>query len=305
MEFPQYEGNYVPRSKRRNKKKGSSRFLVVCALLSCVLIAILICSSSVGSFISEKIFRPMWDFVLGKDAENDKIVSALSDQEASASASPSAATASDEVTQTIELPQQVYYLLQMESYDNETAAFNAATLYRAMGAAGYVMADGATYRILAAAYMDSDSLTKVKEQVSGDGYLCSSYVITGNKLSVSVTSDKEDVETLQELYLSLIDLPKRVSELVLALDRKETDVAALRSELSLSAQDLESSLNAIKTYTALKDVYDALSDYKLYLSTFLADSATMDNDECGVLLKYAQIEMMLRYVAFTQSTNGI
>ena len=116
----EYRTHTHARSVRLRRKNAAGTAVVV--ILSLGLIAAIVALSPLGTFLSDNVFVPLFQWFKGEDPDQ-KIVSALSQQENSASASPSAAPTEQPPKEIVlNVDEKPFYILQMGVFTDELAA---------------------------------------------------------------------------------------------------------------------------------------------------------------------------------------
>lgn len=198
------------------------------ALLVLVAVAIVavIYFSSLGNWLSERVFAPVFAWMDPQD-----------DTPASVQMQPKVQTEGATVrTSALSLPNMTCFAVQIGIYTNEANAKKQAEALQELGAAGFVISDGDQYRVLAAGYLDSASLTSVRENLSKQGLESTSYKLQAASVKVVVSAQQTQIDGIERYLADFAEGISDVAELVIRFDKEK-----------MSCADGLTSLNALLT----------------------------------------------------------
>ncbi|MDO4564616.1 MAG: hypothetical protein Q4C04_03250 [Clostridia bacterium] len=282
--------DYRSRSIRNSEEqKGGGR--AIAFIVVSVAMILFIVFTTVGKSCASGL----WGAIFGKskDEENQEIIDNLSEQEANLSTP-------DLYSGQVTVPARNFYLLQMGQYsDSETAATQAYTI-QTMGAGGYVYYDGMLYRVMAAAYPDENSLSKVQDQVRSAGYSNSAYILSTDALTITVEGEEDRVEEVSEVIAVAMELPNKLYDCYISYDKGELDNASLQDEVRTLYRELTGAYGQIMTETSesVKYIAQFLSDNMSLLSTFLELDATIDQTVLSSEIKRLHLQTIVRFSDF-------
>ena len=290
MEHRQGSKAYTVRMKKR-----SMVATIVVILLSIVLIAGIVTLSPLGDYLIEHVFRPVVSLI-GSD-RNDKIVSALKNQEQQPSESPTAAPTPEPVHNSLNIVETPFYLLQMGAYTEQDAAEAHAQQIRAMGAGGMVYPDGSVFRVFAAAYRDEQSLQSVQKQVRSDGFEATPYITDQNSVYLTLKGDPAAVKMTEDAVLLLTETPNLLCDLSLNFDKGTVSGDDLKETLQDLLAKIQDRIDSFRTTdtASLEPILTLLQKYQNRISTFLQEHDTIQKtNACD--LKRLQIECIIDYI---------
>lgn len=294
----EYRTHARTHSVRMKRKSAFGTAIVV--LLSIGLIALIIALSPIGAFLSDHVFVPLFETLTGSDRDQ-KIVSALAEQEAVKTPQPSAEPSNaPEIERVLTVDETPFYILQMGVFTDETAAEDHAEEIRRMGAGGFVYHDNAVFRVFAAAYLDEDSLVKVQGQVRSDGFEATPYITDSARVRITLRGDQNAINETEQAVSVLKDVPETLSKLALSFDKGECDAKQLKAQIKSMLDACEAKLTFFDTVRdeSVHRFRTVLEKYQKSVSTFLNEYDSIVPDECASALKHLQIETIIDYILF-------
>ncbi len=283
--------------KAKTKKEGGFRTAVF-IILSVILIAVIIALSPLGNYLMENVISPLFS---EKNAESPDgaIVSALKQQDENGS-NPTNAPSPTDAHETITLEETPFYILQMGAYTDPETAGKHADEIRLLGAGGTVYKDGSVYRVFAAAYLDSDSLSKVQSQVRNDGFEATPYLTDKRVLQVKTEGDPAAIQILKNAANTINEIPIELSNLCLSFDKEDVDFNTAIERImkwKANCNDIKDSLNRIKdpSIAVLGELYEK---YLKNISTFLDEHDTIQSEYASGDLKHLQLSIIIDYILF-------
>lgn len=222
---------------RRRRKFGrratvggyAARRLAIGAVF--VAVIALISLSSLGAWLSTKVFAPLFSTAAPSSAAQAKTT--LGASETLQEQNPAA--------RSISIPAVNCYALQMGVFSNPENAENQSAELMRLGAAGYIRMEDSQYRVLAAGYTSEEDLKSVREQLAADGLDSASYPIKSAACRLAVTGTEDEVSACQAAADALVSLLASLAELPISFDRDkatvEAGLAQLRAIYELAKQN--------------------------------------------------------------------
>lgn len=282
------------------KKNGNPIVTAFVVIASIGLMALIIYLSPLGDLLKKHIIEPVAS-AIQFSGPDERIADALKSQEgatATAYASPSDTPAAEKSRLTVqEIP---FYILQMGAYFDKESADEHADQLRTMGAGGFVLEDGSVFRVLAAAYLDEESLMQVQTQVRADGYEATPYITGKDTVTITLEGDPEALKKAKEAIALLSEVPSELSSMSLLFDRKQisTDHAFDQLEkMSEQAQSILDSFASVKN-NSLQPILTVVQEYRNSISTFIKERDTISILEISGALKHLQISTITDYIRF-------
>lgn len=123
---------------------------------------------------------------------------------------------------TLSLPGEVWYALQLGAFSTREAALSEAEKLIPRGAAGYVLQDAGTHRLLAAAYDTRAAAQTVSERLTGEHGI-ETYVLELSRgaLVARCKGQKAQLDALSDAYGCLSACAKQLYALSCGLDAKD------------------------------------------------------------------------------------
>ena len=287
-------------SVKPGRSKKSGRFVTaVFIILSVALAAGILVLSPLGDYLSENVFPDLLS-CCERVSGDQKIVSALKQQENLPSVLPTQPKASEKAHEVITIEETPFYILQMGAFTEKANAVSHAEEIRRLGAGGAVFQDGSVYRVFAAAYLDEASLMKVHAQVRGDGFEASPYITDKKGLKITLDGDKEAVDAVRNAVRIMNGIPTDLCRLCLSFDKGEAKEADICNALQAHMTELEtgcSDLGRIRS-EAISPILSLLKIYRENISTFLSEHDTIDVEILSGDLKYLQLSVIIDYILF-------
>ena len=196
------------------------------------------------------------------------------------------------------------YALQLGAFAQQEAAAQTAREYAARGAAGYIMNDAGTYRVLAAAYPSRAEAQAVQTRLNGQGI--STYIHPGTQeaFALRVGGTASQVRALQETLAYLDALGGKLHTLSNTLDAGEAELAdtqaALSSECVTCRQFSQRLADAFGG--TLPEALTSLGDTLLSIADCLPREASAART--GAALKHAELTVFYGLCAFRQAAEG-
>lgn len=268
-------------------------------LLVSVLIVYLIGISSAGTWISEHLIAPV--FLRIQSAAQP-----VSGKTPDAQSPSEPAQKSD----TVLLPALTCHTLQMGIYADRANADAQAAELKKLGAGGYIVEDGGRFRVLAAGYMDADSLKSVRTQLAADGFDSAGYLIETRACKLRVSASEASLAALTDAVAFLYALPQELSELSITFDKKQQSVVVGRSALSLLEAEAEGKRTAFETLPIDAGTPELYAVEKALLAMHERFTEALADPDAGVAafsssLKYTQLASAAVLYELSNTISGI
>ncbi|MEG1560693.1 MAG: SPOR domain-containing protein [Clostridia bacterium] len=287
------------RNRIQRRKRGGTRlnlnYNALFALLVVVAVVVLICVSSVGDFLSEKVFAP--------------IFTALKTEKPKGTPNPSSTQSGAVIDMggnseaKVTLKAISCFSLQMGVYSSEDKASVAAGALRTQGAAGYVFLDNGKYRVLAAGYSDEANAKSVKSRLLEDGKDCKIFNFNADEAVFLVTSTNENIKEIETIFETLYTVLDETEKAALSFDKdkKTVDEGKISvSDILAKVKKVSDSLTIPTENETVKRIVDCLNSFSDKL-TVLKSSNASDTVDFAAELKYLSLELANLYVALADS----
>lgn len=276
---------------------GDRQLLGAACLIAAVYIVIVfaIGASRAGTWVARTLVAP----VFGLRAQDAVRVDAVL---------PSAAAPEQAQTARIELPAFTCYALQMGVYASEANAVSQAQHLQGLGAGGYIQADGARFRVLAAAYADRESFDKVKAQLAAEGLDSTLRALEGSACSLSISASAGEVRAYQEAMAHIASIQRELTEQAIEFDRQRTPAEAGLSELLAIRDALTERQSAFAgSLSAPTAVSEAVLRFYRTLGLCLSDmeaAPSPSRSEVASAFKYAGLLAAELLIGVYQAVEG-
>ncbi len=190
---------------------------------------------------------------------------------------------------TVELPADTWYALQVGVFESEESAHQAAQVFQARGAAGYIWHDG-RYRVLAAVYPSKEDAQIVREQLkerhSIDTYL---YPIEYPSVHMRLTGMQGQLEILEASFEHAKDIAVQLQQQSVAIDRQE--ISGFDAKKKLDAITAQADIVALRleqrfpkpVHSTVQALIECFTDYSSFALEFTGEESAV---EVGIRLKY-------------------
>lgn len=204
----------------------------------------------------------------------------------------------------LSLSAHTLYALQLGAFTQEDAARQLAQEFSARGAAGYVLCDGGTYRVLAAAYPTRAEAQAVQTRLSGQNISTYIHPCVQEAVSLRAGGQGRQVAAVEEALRYLDGLGGKLHTLSSSLDSRERSAAEARDAL------LSEGATCVGLRQKLLTAFDgALPDALRPLETLFvqaedaAETARNENSAArvGAALKKCQLTVFFGLDAFTRA----
>ena len=284
---------YAGGAARESAARGEGAFGTFVLLLLLAALVYVFVATPVGAFVLS--------FFKAKGAGNE---APLPTRVPDTAPPPSGQTA---LTETVKLPGLELYALEMGRYDSIEDARSLINSLRSLGAAGYGLASGEGYRILASGYGTEAAAVSVKDRLFSQGYDCTLYKLEADEVDIDVTADETRlgaVRAAAALARSLID---ELSEQVLRFDTEERGTEygrAIVGELLERIREVRSRLSPLSDPGGAVKLLDG---YFMELAACASElgSLSVDRVTFSGRLKSMQLEAADRYIRLLAALSSL
>jgi hypothetical protein len=160
------------------------------------------------------------------------------------------------------------YAVELNNFDNIQQANDTSEGYKEQLAAGYVLNDNGTYRILASMYQTRSNAESVVENLKENDINGAIIPIKLPALYLNLTLNKEEVDKVKQIMKTWYDAYVALYDLSVKLDKGEITVEQSQVELEQLKSNFETIINEF--YNKFEVVKDSELIYiKIYLNMFL------------------------------------
>lgn len=276
----------VRAARRRGRGSGSFAGTLFCIVLLAAAIVYLIGVSSAGTWVARNVVAPVFKTLGIAQPETETLAG-------DAPARDGAEGLAAPVTKTLRMPARTYYLLQMGVYANAENAEKQAAALQELGAGGYIYQDAGKYRVLAACYLNAESITQVRTRLSGEGLESTSFPLEQTATEWIVTASESQMEALSAALTQLGALPDTLYNLMYSFDREKKTVSAGKEALSGTLTALQAAYGDLRAAVdGQSDNADALLRCMAEILEQLGALASFEGEDSTAFtakLKYAQL----------------
>ena len=293
-------------TRRRRTRRDGGGFIRAFILLS-VFCAILylVFGMGLGKKIRENFSVSLLDKMLGR-SEPTPLPTVL--PTACPTLDPTAPPTAAPTGETVEvsLPETDIYMLQMGVYSDMESAVAPAQAMKAMGAAGYIMNDNGSYRLIAAAYSDGESAESVRKRLSDEGFGCTVVHLNCSSVDLIITASEERLAPVRSAFSLASELITQLDELAVDFDAESRTV---EQGLILLGELRSNAANAALGISDMAGQNELLSYVSVYYADILnlmseASASSEGRTAFSSALKALRIKAALRYVALSQLIGG-
>jgi len=240
----------------QEEKKSSRIGGVVLVLMAVGVVVYLIGAAKVGTFLSDKVIRPL----VGVFSEKD-------DPDPEASEKPEE---TELISGEVTFPGIETYLLQIGVFTERENAERSAETIAGMGGAGYVLEDGSDLRVIISGYEAKEDAENVKERLLSEQNMESKlYEIRGEEAAYTLETEQSVLDVFGEISRECGAYHKTLMDLSISLDKGEITrqdalgkIEEIRGEIAEKREQLgswaESAQDELIHRT--KDYYTALEE---------------------------------------------
>lgn len=211
--------------------------------------------------------------------------------------------------QSIVIPAQDWYTIQLGVYENADAAALQAAQYVTRGAAGYVLEDD-RYRVLAAVYQTREDAETIKARLM-EGQKIDTYIyrISAEEVELNVTAAAAQIVALRDGFAVVQDTLIEMGRLSAELDKQNMDGGSVilgAQEARLRVQRAQKALEDVlgtsgsEVVTGLAGLLRTASDG---LEMICAQNA-QESVHMTSKLKYHQIDLLWRYIQYVRQITA-
>ncbi|MDD4211026.1 MAG: SPOR domain-containing protein [Clostridia bacterium] len=160
------------------------------------------------------------------------------------------------------------YAVELVSFDNVAEANEASETYKRQLAAGYVVNDKGTYRVLASAYKTRTNAESVVNNLKQSSIDANIFVLEMPSLYMDLDLESDEKTALKDCfdmfydtYLKIYDISIKLDKSEISLDQTKVGILALVDECEQVVNNFNSKIAVPKTSQVIYT--------KIYLNTFL------------------------------------
>ncbi len=291
------------RRRRRNRytPQHSGTFPAYLLVVAIVGLSVYLFSASkAGAWVAENWIAP----ALSRASMESADTPAKQPSNAAPTTAPVTEAAAQTVTRKVEIPAKTYYALQIGVYDSAENAERQAEELRRIGAAGFVLADGERYRVLAAAYPDDASLKKVAAQLRNEGVESASYTFACGARTLTATGDAAQLDALEGAAQALETYLTALYDAVIAFDQREQKIEDGKASLTTLTKALSAASSDLVEVGATSDEAGALSGLLEKLAEAAqaaADAESAERTAFSAALKRLYLSAIQAYEGYVAS----
>ena len=274
---------YRRRRKRRSRSAGNGGFEIAVKLLVLIVIflatAKLLANAGVGSALKEKMTRTLVSGCTGSKTGDIFMATNIPDSYSKNTESPSPAPTGKKAD--IELKGIDIYMIQMGFYESDEECTAAAAELKQMGAAGFILNDNGSLRLIASAYSDRASAESVAERLKNEGYECLIYEKRFNGVDLELTASEERCEEIERAMELCYEIPKELDDLAIDNDKNSREAEYVMSRLAVLRGKVREAAENIGSDAKLNGM---LSRVESCLRTYLQLIGDAAGSEAGAAL---------------------
>jgi hypothetical protein len=163
---------------------------------------------------------------------------------------------------------QKLYCVELANFDNIAKATEARNEYKQQLAAGYVVNDNGTFRVLAAAYKTRTNAESVVENLKQSEVAANIFLVDVPTLYLDLELENEQKLALKDClnlfynaYLKIYDLSMKLDKSEITLDQAKLELLALKTESEQVINNFNSKIEVPKTSEIIYT--------KIYMNTYL------------------------------------
>ena len=163
---------------------------------------------------------------------------------------------------------QKLYCIELASFDNIAEAEEASEQYKQQLAAGYVVNDKGTYRVLASAYKTRTNAESVVENLKQNEINANIFLIDVPTLYLDLELETDQKLALKDClnlfyntYLKIYDISMRLDKSEITLDQAKIELLALKTESEQIINNFNSKIEIPKTSEIIYT--------KIYMNTYI------------------------------------
>ncbi len=294
-------GRGYKRARGAAVKLNAKAVRAVVFLLLAAVIIYLLCGTSIGTFISERVLAPLFAKIAQPTPKSD-VLTDPTPTPSTPIATVLTASGSTEVT----LPAINLYMLQMGVFSSRENAEDVIASLKSLGAAGYAYEDNGNIRVIAAAYVDEASAKSVRDRLTSEGYSCTVYSISTRGAELLITASEERLLPIETAFTLAYDSVSGLSEAVIDFDAACRTVEYELVILAEMQTNARNAAGAIETPAQSNALLMCVYDYYVGVAAVLSkvQQSITDRTEFSSSLKNAMIEVSLLYVDMLNRIGG-
>lgn len=248
----------------------------------------------IGDFIARRILA---DNAVNTQPAESKPASGTVEPDAS---SDKPSQPAQRIQSTIEMPAVTIYAVQLGAFSDAGNAKGFADKIRAQQYAGYIIQDKNIYRVIAAAYDDSEAANRMKADLKNKNIESQIYSFQVKAANITISAVSDNVLLVQRSFSDIEQWFKMLGEWSAALDKgtlKGEDVVKFMEQNIAAVQERYASLHKLAESNKGDAAFEGLD--KLYglmaqqMSTM--DKTSGDIKQLALNIRYDYIEILDQY----------
>lgn len=204
------------------------------------------------------------------------------------------------IQSTIEMPAVTIYAVQLGAFSDASNAKGFADKIRAQQYAGYIIQDKNIYRVIAAAYDDSETANKMKVDLKNKNIESQIYSFQVKAANITISAVSDNVLLVQRSFSDIEQWFKMLGEWSSALDKgtlKGEDVVKFMEQNAAAVQERYAGLHKLVESNKGDAAFEGLDKlYGLMVQQISAmDKASRDIKQLALNIRYDYIEIMDQY----------
>ncbi len=316
MEYRRRKKSRSMRSRPRSRAQSSSGLggMIISFILIAGIVYIIV-TSSAGEWVAREVMAPLFSAVssLGDDADGEPSGlnggSAANERPGGINLATGEAAAAESANAV--LPALNCYMLQMGVFSSRENAEKEAGRLRALGAAGYILADGSSgqtrYRVMASGYDSEQSAKSVKDRLTSEGVETAMYTLSSPQASFKVTADKSAIEDICGAFAAFNEVIDGMGHAAIRFDKESMSVADGKRLCMGILNTLDARLTPLESFSGadgtLGEILGAYSDCRAQLDK-VCESEYESMVDFSSAMKYTHLYTASRYAAMVEKLAG-
>lgn len=288
------------RQHRARRSNGAARAGTIGAFALLFALAGAIGFSRLGTRLSRDVVAPAILRARGQDGRTEH--TAQGEENAPAQYATVAPEAEVETSRVV-APAYTLYALQIGSFESEENAIKQAQSLREVGAAGYVLKDGARYRVLAAGYNAKADCESVQTRLIAQGMDSLPVTLSYDERAFKLESTSDARGVLEASLQKAASLPDAAYQACIAFDREQQSLEQGAMRIKSIQSDANRAHDELAAYDSGSGVAE-LARYYRDVAALCADALTMQESAIAFssALKRLYLETACAYGAFLAGT---
>lgn len=262
--------------------KNSGFFLI---LLVVAAVIYLIVAGKAGSFLSDKIVKPVVSFFTqntDKDSEENPAV--------------------ETVGVNVKFPAFEMYLLQVGIFSEESNAEKSSAEISSMGGAGYIREENGDHRVIISGYATKDDAENVKERLLSEQNMETKILeLQVPEVTYTLNTEQSVLEEFTEIAKRSAEYPTKLMELSLQFDKGEVSADSINTELELLLDEVKQYKITLEGFSGESEdvlLQKAYSFYTTLVNEYSAFAGDMTEIELSARIKHGYIASAYAYQSF-------